>query len=258
MRFISYNVNGLRAFSNHGGLDLIMCMKPDLICFQETKCDDDIFNSFVYKYEKEYNIYHAMSHFKGGYAGVGILSKIDPIKSEVIELGNEYESGRIVELEYPNYYYIGVYTLNSGGKDELRISWDVMFKDYIKSKSKPVIIMGDLNVVPEKYDYWGDYESVIDSGPGLMQFEIDGYNKLISDCNLIDTFRYKHPLTNRYSWFSYRGNAYNNNHGWRLDQALISKELINNVVDSDILDKFRYSDHCPIVLDYDEESCNRS
>lgn len=251
MRFISYNVNGLRAFNNHGGLNLIMCMKPDLICFQETKCDDDIFKFLVDEYKNDYHVYHAMSHYKSGYAGVGILTKDEPIKAEVIELGKEYESGRIIELEYSYYYYIGVYTLNSGNKEDERTLWDVMFRDYIKSRDKSVIIMGDLNVVPSKYDYWGDYENAIDSGPGLMEFEINGYNKLVDECDLIDTFRSKHPLIERYSWFSYRGNAYNNNHGWRLDQALVSRKLYSKVEDSDILNQFRYSDHCPIILDID-------
>lgn len=256
MKFISWNVNGIRACENKGGISHILeKFHPDIMAIQETKGDDarmkdytstgDIFN--------EYMRYHQGSSFKGGYAGVGILLKkelIDKvIDSPIVELGNDHRSGRILRLDFPSFTFINVYTLNSGNKDELRQIWDNQFRDYIKSIDNPVIIMGDLNVVHEDKDYWGNLENNRDSYPGLMQYECDGFEKLCKECNLVDSFRLMHPQTRCYSWFSYQFNAYNRNHGWRLDYALVSESINNLIIDSTICDNERYSDHCPIVLD---------
>lgn len=252
MLCISWNINGLKAWYNKGGLNDIMRFHPSILCLQETKCNDENFEYWTSDYEEDYLRFHNMSHFKNGYAGVGILLHKDYEKylvgNKLIKLEDTYGDGRIIELEFTDFYYVGVYTLNSGNKDKLRITWDNLFLEYIKGLTKPVIIQGDLNVVPSDKDYWGNYEYSLDSGPGLMKFELDGFNRLCSECNLYDYFRTLHPLEEKYSWFSYMGNAFDDNKGWRLDITLGSKSLLSRVKLVDILDTLRYSDHCPIVL----------
>lgn len=253
MNIISCNVNGLNAFKNHGGLeDIISNKDPDIFVMQETKCSDEWFKNYTEDYSDKYLRLHQQSNYKNGYAGVGIMYKKDLnsniINTSSIELGASYESGRILNIEFNDFNLIGVYTLNSGGKDELRINFDREFEKYIKSISKPVIIVGDINIVPGYLDYWGNYNCNRNTSPGLMDFEKDGFEHLLEACDLKDSFRELNNTTRKYSWFSYRYNAYDLNHGWRLDNALVSESIMNLVLKSDILDDVRYSDHCPIQL----------
>lgn len=259
MKLVSYNVNGLKAFYNHGGLEAVMSefQNPDLICFQETKTDDAKFEYWVSDYNDSYATFHTGSSYKSGYAGCGIMLK-KSLESSLLnidhkELGDTYESGRIVHLEFPDFHYIGVYTLNSGNKDDLRIQWDKDFGNWIWKLDidKPVIIQGDLNVVNHDIDYWGLLDRYRNTMPGLMDFERDHFHKFLEVCKLSDTFRELNPRKKQFSWFSYRGGAYDNNKGWRIDYSLCSNRLMSRVTKSIIRDDMRYSDHCPILLEID-------
>lgn len=253
MKLVSYNVNGIHAFVDKGGLhDTLERLDPDLICFQETKGDKDKFAYETSDHVDNYVRYHTESSYKKGYAGVGILLKRSwadkVIKASHADLENTYGSGRIMNLEFEKFNFIGVYTLNSGDKDDLRLLWDERFREYIQNQPKPVIIMGDLNVVPEQLDYWSDLEVARNTWPGLKDYERSNHTKLMCDCGLVDSYRHLNPSEEKYSWFSYRGNAYNKNQGWRIDLALVHKDLLPYVESSHVHDDIRWSDHCPIEL----------
>lgn len=258
MKFISYNVNGIKAYVDKGGLDdTIEKLDPDLICFQETKADDDGFDYWTSDFKDQYKRYHENSKFKKGYAGLGIMihNRIhnSVIGVDSIELEGTYGSGRILRVEFKDFYFVGVYTLNSGDKDDLRLDWDKKFSNWIKGFSKPVIIMGDLNVVDKNIDYWSNLEAVKNTLPGLKDYERSNFTKFMSDCSLIDSFRYLHPDAKQFSWFSYMGRAYESNKGWRIDYSLVSKSLLNLVTKSTIHDEMRWSDHVPIELELNYE-----
>jgi len=252
---ISCNVNGLKAYYEKGALDeLISKFNPDILCIQETKCSEANVGYWICHHNYTYIPFSNSNHFKKGYAGVATFIREElktQIKSvEMPDILDEYGEGRIVTVEFQDYYLVNVYTLNSGNKNDLRIEWDKRFKHYImalKSKGN-VVIVGDLNIVPSQLDYWSDFDAATDSYPGLMQFERDGYAKLISECNLIDTFRKLQPETRSYSWYSYRGGARELNHGWRIDLGLVSDKFIDNVIDSKVHSEFEGSDHTPIEL----------
>ena len=142
--------------------------------------------------------------------------------------------------------------MNSGGKEHLRQKWNAAFRDLICNSQAydhmPVIICGDLNVVATEKDYWKDYASAIDSGPGLYEFEIKDFHERQSQFGLVDTYRHFHPDGRDYSWFSYRFAARQRGHGWRIDYFLVSKELIPLIIDSKVHSSFLGSDHNPIEL----------
>jgi len=254
MRIISINVNGLRAYDSKGALEeLITHYDPDIICIQECKCEFqiayDIFSRFGY------NATTNPSKYKAGYAGVVNAikesAKIQPDSIGIPEIMSGYGSGRVLTYHFDNFSLVNVYTLNSGGKEDLRIQWNKLFDQYIAylQQFNPIIIVGDLNVVSGELDYWSDYQSAIDSGPGLYEFEINHFHEMLRSNDLIDTYRYLHPTDRKYSWFSYRGNARELNHGWRIDYCLCSNSLKSSILRSEVLSNLDGSDHSPIIID---------
>lgn len=256
MKIISYNVNGLNAILQKDSMSRILeDHNPDVICIQETKSLPDRLSILSDRFP-DYEYVGNCNQWKSGYAGVATLIKksIPRPVSSTPHLGIEYMQGRIVTTMFDRYTLINVYTLNSGGKDDLRKEWDSVFKDYVKSikikSGLPIIIVGDLNVVASPLDYWGDLNSKIDSQPGMMKYEILGFHHgLLRDCDLVDTYRVLNPDGRDYSWFSYRGGARQKNHGWRLDYALCSKDFLPKITRSEVLSHVSGSDHSPILLD---------
>lgn len=267
MNIVSINVNGLNAYYNKGALDdLISRLNPDILCMQEIKCNINKANSIFENYP-QYITHINGNSFKSGYAGVATLVKNDldlPMTSfEMPELKLEdgdidedkqfdmYSSGRIVKVNFEGFTLYNVYVMNSGSdKDYYRKLWDKKFRELLsldESYNKyPIIITGDLNVVSDKNDYWGNYYNAIDSGPGLFKFEINDYHLRNEYFKLVDAFRSKYPDDRSFSWYSYRD--HNQNHGWRLDYFLISESLMKSVVDSKIFSNIIGSDHRPIQL----------
>jgi len=248
MKIISWNVNGIRSLIKKNILnDLLINNNPDIICFTETKLsndfDSDLFNIYKHKY---LNL-----SIKKGYSGTLIYSKIEPINVTygLYDIDNE---GRMITLEFNNFYLINVYTPNSGvilGRLDWRINnWDYNFKDYIfkLQEIKPVIICGDLNVAHKEIDLKNPKTNL--KSAGFTIEERDSFEKLLNKCLLIDTYRYLNPNKIEYSYWSYLNKSRIKNTGWRIDYFLVSKKLLKKVLKSNILTDCLGSDHAPIEL----------
>lgn len=266
MKIISYNINGLNAFVNNGKFDnLIKEHTADVYCFQEIKMDTNTkainkLNESKTFVDYNYKVSTSLNCIKKGYSGVltlfnndvkNIIKEDFPIMESITNNNYLYIPGRILTTEYKDFYLVNVYVVNSGKKDELRKQWDIYFCNFIKllQLTKPVVIVGDLNVCSTEYDYWGNYKTAINSSPGLMDYEIEGFNNLVNTCNLIDVFRYKHGNERKYSWYSFMGKALEKNHGWRIDYVLVSNSLKDKIIDCDILSGYQGADHSPIFID---------
>lgn len=266
MKILSINVNGLRAYANKGALqELINTFDPDILCIQETKCSDEQVREF---FDPEiWDVTTCSNTRKSGYAGVATIVKISCMKEhefisntpiDLLDRDNPdcefnyYSEGRIIDTWVDGYHLYNCYVMNSGGKEDYRQTWNKSFRDMILMNQEydgmPMIICGDLNVVAGANDYWKDYESAIDSGPGLYRFEINDYHERQTQFSLIDSYRYKHPEGRDYSWFSYRFAARKRGHGWRIDYFLMSERMLPLLVDSKVYSNFEGSDHNPIEL----------
>jgi len=252
MKFISWNVNGIRAVVKKGFFEFIEKENPDILCLQETKAQDDqvaeVLNSL-----KGYHFY-SNSAIKKGYSGTAIISKTKPI-NVFADIGIEHhdKEGRVLTAEFDKFYITVVYVPNSKAdlsRLEDRKNWDKEFLMFIKNleKSKPVIVCGDFNVAHKDIDLARPKENYNKSA-GFTQIEIDGMDNFTNN-DLIDTFRYFYPNeTEKYSWWSFRAGAGKRNVGWRIDYFLASKTLKNNLVSANILAETFGSDHCPIELE---------
>ena len=244
MKIISWNVAGLRACYKKGLEEFFLSELPDMFCMQETKVLEKENPLHIEGY-KEY-LYPAE---KKGYSGTMIYSKIEPLS---IKYGIGIEAfdneGRVITLEYDNFYLVNAYVPNS--KRELeRLNERMYFEDemrkYLKSLNKNVIYCGDLNVAHEEIDIKNAKTNTRSAG-----FTIEERNKMteLLESGFIDTFRYLYPDAIKYSWWSYMGGARAKNVGWRLDYFIVNNEYINKVKDSLILNEIMGSDHCPIKL----------
>jgi len=252
MKIISWNLNGIRAVAKKGLMDKIETMNPDVICFQETKAQDDQ----VAEVLKELNGFHFYSNsaVKKGYSGTAIVSKKEPIsvKSD-IGIEEHDQEGRVLTAEFDDYFVTTVYTPNS--KNDLsrladRQNFDAAFLAYLKEleKSKPVIVCGDFNVAHKNIDLARPKPNYNKSA-GFMQEEIDGMDNF-TNAGLIDTFRALHPEKKEaYSWWSYRGGARDRNVGWRIDYFLMSESLKSQLKSASILSDMHGSDHCPVEIE---------
>lgn len=252
MKLISWNLNGIRAVAKKGLLDKIVEMNPDVICFQETKAQDDqvaeVLNDL-----KGYHFY-SNSAVKKGYSGTAIVSKTEPL-NVFPDLGVEIhdQEGRVLTAEYNDFYLVTVYTPNS--KHDLsrldnRQEFDAELLKFLKNleKTKPVLVCGDLNVAHKEIDLARPKENYNKSA-GFMQEEIDGMDNY-QNAGLIDTFRYLHPdKTEMYSWWSLRGGARERNVGWRIDYFLASESFLSKIKNADILMDMYGSDHCPVTIE---------
>ena len=252
MKFVSWNVNGLRACVQKGFSDFFKEIDADIFAIQETKLQPEQIDLQFDGYTSYYN-----SAVKKGYSGVAIYTKKQPLKV-TYGMGQEEhdQEGRMITLEYENFYFITVYTPNS--KQELarldyRMVWEDAFRDYIQTlqKDKPVVICGDLNVAHKEIDLKNPKTNR--KNAGFSDEERAKFGELL-DIGLIDTFRYFYPdQEGIYSWWSYMFKAREKNAGWRIDYFLTSASLNEKLVDAKIYTDVFGSDHCPVGLEINVE-----
>ena len=248
MRFISWNVNGLRAVVKKGFEDIFWSLDADFVCLQETKLQEGQISLDLPGYES----YWCYAE-KKGYSGTAIFTRRTPL-SVSYNLGiPEHDSeGRVITLEYEDFYLVCVYTPNSQDglrRLDYRMSWEDDFRDYLceLDKSKPVIVCGDMNVAHEEIDLKNPATNHFN--PGFSDEEREKFTELL-DAGFIDTFRSLYPdRTDAYSWWSYRAAARQRNVGWRIDYFVVSERLRGNIRDAYILPEVMGSDHCPVGLD---------
>ena len=247
MNIVSFNVNGLRSILNKDLMNFINNDKSDIYCFQETKMqiDDSIYNVF-----KDYPFIYFNNAIKKGYSGTLIISKLKPL-NVIYGINDEYnDEGRIITLEFNDFYLVNVYSPNSK-KELLRLDYRMIFEDKLKEyltnlkMKKNVILCGDLNVAHKEIDIKNPKNNLRSAG-----FTIEERTKFseLLESGFIDTFRYFYPDTIKYSWWSYMFNSRKNNAGWRIDYFVVNKEFISQIKDSEILNEIYGSDHCPIKL----------
>ena len=246
-KYISWNVNGLRACLDKGFMDFFDKVDADAVCLQEIKLSEG-----QLAWDKPG--YHAYWNYakKKGYSGTAIFSKEEPL-SVSYDMGIEEHDneGRIIALEYADYYLVTVYTPNSQrGLERLdyRMKWEDDFRVYLNKlrENKPVIVCGDMNVAHKEIDLKNPKSNRKNAG---FTDEERGKMTELLDIGFIDTFRYFYPdVTDRYSWWSYMFHARENNAGWRIDYFLVSEELKDRLVSADIHHSVMGSDHCPVEL----------
>ncbi|MGI6731347.1 MAG: exodeoxyribonuclease III [Anaerovoracaceae bacterium] len=247
MKFITWNVNGLRAALGKGFLEFCREEKPDFICIQETKMQEGQAEVLLEGYEQYWN-----SAVRKGYSGTAIFTLHKPVNVFYdIDAQGHDEEGRVITLEYDNFYLVTVYTPNSQDKLarlDYRMEWEEAFKAYVKKldETKPVIICGDLNVAHQEIDLKNPKTNR--KNAGFTDEERQKFSELL-EAGFTDTFRYLYPdITGKYTWWSYRFNARANNAGWRIDYFLVSNRIKDQVKDVLQYDHIYGSDHCPIVL----------
>lgn len=254
MKLIAWNINGIRSVLDKDELyNLINDEKPDILCIGETKlsCPIDstkkILDGKIKGYK--YRFFHCAE--KKGYSGTAIISKKNPI-NVTYGLKNIDNEGRVITLEYDKFYLIHVYTPNSGQVlQRLKFrteEWDVEFRKYLKKlqKTKNIIVCGDLNVANEDIDIHSPKTNK--KTAGFTNEERESFKKTLSELNLIDTYRYKHPDKVEYSYWSYRFQARKKNKGWRIDYFLVSDKLKSKIKSAKILTDVMGSDHAPVLL----------
>lgn len=251
MRIISFNVNGIRAILNKGFAGSMALMAPDIICFQETKAQDDQVAEALSQFS-DFELYSNSAERKG-YSGTAILTKKKPIAVHRDMGISEHDTeGRILTLEFEDFFLTTVYVPNSGS-ELLRLSyrqtWDQAFLAFLKNleKTKPVLVCGDFNVAHKAIDLARPKENY-NKAAGYMQEEIDGMDAFTSN-GLVDTFRALHGATVKYTWWSYRAGAREKNVGWRIDYFLASENLMPRIKDAFILNEILGSDHCPVGVE---------
>jgi len=252
MKIISWNVNGLRAVAKKDFFKDLEQMAPDILCLQETKAQDQQVVEVFFGIEN-YEVY-SNSADKKGYSGTAVVTKIKPLSvSRDMRIEEHDTEGRVLCLEFQDFYLVNVYTPNSGN-DLKRLSyrqkWDLAYYDYLKNleKTKPVITCGDFNVAHRDIDLARPKPNYNRSA-GYMQEEIDGMDRYTNG-GFVDTFRHFYPETEgAYSWWSYRAGARGKNVGWRIDYFLASNSINSAVKSASILNEVMGSDHCPVQIE---------
>ena len=250
MKLISWNVNGLRAVMSKGFMDFFNEINADVFCVQETKLQE----GQIEFAPTEYNIYWN-SAIKKGYSGTAVFSKIKPINVTYgINMEEHDQEGRVITLEYDNFYLVNCYTPNSQReltRIQYRMKWEDDFRKYLVELDgkKPVILCGDLNVAHNEIDLKNPTTNRHNAG---FTDEERGKMTELLNSGFIDTFRFLYPDKKEcYSWWSYMFHAREKNAGWRIDYFIASNKLKNNIIDSKIRPQVFGSDHCPVELDID-------
>lgn len=272
MKFVSWNINGVKNIlskskdgikhnNNHPDnvlAELIGDTSPDFICLQEVRCNEalSLLGSLAYSH-----IFSNCAKEKKGYSGTCIITKHEP-RNVIYDFGTFNEDpqhnleGRVITLEYDRFYVVTVYTPNSKTQlerlDYRTKLWDPLFSSFVQhlqKTNKHIIICGDLNVAHQEIDIYRP-------GPnkkhaGFTDQERSSFSRLLSTCNLIDTFRTLHKSVVKYSWWSNFHQSRAKNNGWRIDYFLTSSQLALKISKADILTEYKGSDHCPVYLEVD-------
>ena len=247
MKLISWNVNGIRACLNKGFSEFFKEADADIFCLQETKCQPEQIELEFEGYTSYWN-----SAEKKGYSGTAIFTKKKPIKVTYgIGIEEHDKEGRIITLEFENFYLVTNYTPNA--KRELeRLDYRMVWEDEIRkyllelNKKKPVIMCGDLNVAHEEIDLKNPKTNK--GNAGFTNEEREKMTELLN-AGFIDSYRYLYPEKIEYSWWSYMGHAREKNVGWRIDYFIVSNDFRENIKDATIYTEILGSDHCPVGLE---------
>ena len=247
MKFISWNVNGLRACVGKGFLESFQKLDADIFCLQETKMQAGQLDLDLPGYHQYYNYAE-----KKGYSGTAIFTKKEPISVTYgIGIEEHDHEGRVITAEFEDFYFITVYVPNSQNelaRLDYRMQWEEDFLAYIKKleETKPVIYCGDLNVAHNEIDLKNPKTNRHNAG--FTDEERGAFSRVI-ESGMIDTYRYFYPdKKDIYSWWSYRFHAREKNAGWRIDYFVVSESLKDRLVSADIHTDIEGSDHCPVEL----------
>ena len=250
MKFISWNVNGIRACVQKGFEEFFKNADADIFCIQESKMQE---GQLVLELPGYYQYWNYAK--RKGYSGTAIFTKIKPLSVRYgIGVPEHDQEGRVITLEFEEYYFVTVYTPNAQReltRLEYRMTWEDAFLSYLKDlkEKKPVVFCGDLNVAHREIDLKNPKTNHKNAG---FTDEERGKFQNVIDAGFIDTFRYFYPeLEGAYSWWSYRFQAREKNVGWRIDYFCVSEELKERLRGAKILTEIYGSDHCPIQLEID-------
>ena len=248
MKLLSWNVNGLRACLKKGFGESMAALSPDVICIQETKMERGQAVVELPGYHEYWN-----SADKKGYSGTAVFTRQEPISVAYgMDLDRHDYEGRLITLEYPEFYLVNCYTPNAQdglARIDYRMEWEDDLRAYLISldKAKPVVYCGDLNVAHEEIDLKNPKTNR--GNAGFSDQEREKMTALLSS-GFADTFRRLHPeLTGAYSWWSYRFHAREKNAGWRIDYFIVSEWLMARVENAAIHPEIMGSDHCPVSLE---------
>ena len=247
MLFVSWNVNGLRACVTKGFEDFFKEMNADFFCIQETKMQP---HQLVLELPGYHQYFH--SAIRKGYSGTAIFAKKEPISvSYDFDDDKHNDEGRVITLEYDNFYLVNAYVPNSK-EGLLRLDYRQEWEDWLRenlvklSMKKSVVYCGDLNVAHNEIDLKNPDSN--HKNAGFSDEERNKFSELLAS-GFVDTFRYLYPEKVEYSWWSYRFNARAKNIGWRIDYFIVSKDLKEKIKDAKIHSNIYGSDHCPVSLD---------
>ncbi len=248
MKFISWNVNGLRACEGKGFSDAFKQLDADFFCLQETKMQQGQLDLSFAGYESYWNYAE-----KKGYSGTAVFSKHEPLGVTYgLGIDEHDHEGRVITLEMSDFYLVTVYTPNSQDglrRLDYRMKWEDDFREYLLrlDKAKPVIVCGDMNVAHNEIDLKNPKTNR--KNAGFTDEEREKFSLLLSS-GFTDTFRYLYPdKEGAYSWWSYRFHAREKNAGWRIDYFVVSDRLRDKIKSASIHTEIYGSDHCPVELD---------
>lgn len=250
MKMVSWNVNGLRACVTKGFVDIFNEFDADIFCLQETKLQEGQIDLPLDGYYQYWNYAE-----KKGYSGTAIFTKKEPLAvTNGIGIDEHNTEGRVITLEYENFFFVTCYTPNSQNelkRLDYRMKWEDDFREYLMglNEKKPVILCGDLNVAHNEIDLKNPKTNR--KNAGFSDEEREKMTTLLNS-GFTDSFRYLYPNKEGiYSWWSYRFNARKNNAGWRIDYFITSNSIKDKIIDSKIHTDIMGSDHCPVELDID-------
>ena len=251
MRLISWNVNGLRAVVNKGFYETFKNLNADIFCIQETKMQEGQLDISFDGYNQYFN-----SAIRKGYSGTAIFTKEKPLTAKYgIDIEEHDQEGRVITLEFKDFYLVNCYTPNSRRELErldYRVKWENDFRNYLKDldSKKPVILCGDLNVAHNEIDLKNPKSNR--GNAGFTDEEREEMTNLLNS-GFVDSFRYLYPdKTDSYSWWSYMGRAREKNIGWRIDYFIVSKRIASKIKEAKIHSEIMGSDHCPVELEISE------
>lgn len=243
-KFISWNVNGLRAVAGKGFADIFVEMDADFVCLQETKLQAGQIDLEFPGYESYWNYAE-----KKGYSGTAIYTRKEPLSVRYgIGVDEHDHEGRVITLEYEDFFLVNAYVPNSQEglrRLDYRMKWEDDFRAYLTGLPKPVVFCGDLNVAHEEIDLKNPSTNHFNAG--FTDEERGKMTELLA-AGFTDSWRFQHPGEAKYSWWSYRMNARARNAGWRIDYFIVSDALRGAIAATDILNDVLGSDHCPVTL----------